>query len=446
MGYGSRAVDLLVSYFQGELTRETLSPAGGVFGGESSVVPSSRKKHKDTADSSDDNGIGSEVIAVKKELPPLLTPIADRPAERLHYLGVSFGLTSQLLSFWARKQFQVCYVRQTANDLTGEHSSIVLRELDCSDLLEDGTPSTNWLAGFVSDYRGRLASLLGFSLRSLEAPLALTLLDPARDITSAANDLQTALLDQQDTEAETMVLDSSNGSTSGKALTAAELLGVHMTYHDLKRLELYSRNMVDHHMVLDIVPLLARLLFQRRLPGMRLSSLQAAVLVAVGLQHRDVDSVALELDLPANQILAFFNKTVRKIAAFLRALVEQHAAKSLVSTDKLLRIEKRSRDMISSAVTLQADQQADAEQFRELQEAKKKLLLSNKDISQHQLLDVVEEDLVKEAGKHGLQQLEKGIISIPKAANKPDNNNNNNNFETNNKQGKNKKRKMKETN
>ena len=34
MGYGSRAVDLLISYFAGELTVRTLEPNSGVFGGE----------------------------------------------------------------------------------------------------------------------------------------------------------------------------------------------------------------------------------------------------------------------------------------------------------------------------------------------------------------------------------------------------------------------------
>ena len=91
-------------------------------------------------------------------------------------------------------------------------------------------------------------------------------------------------------------------------LTAKELITVHLSHHDLKRLELYARNMVDHHMIGDILPTLARLLFLGRLRGMRLSYLQVAILLATGLQHRDVDAIAVELELPVNQVLAFFNK------------------------------------------------------------------------------------------------------------------------------------------
>ena len=38
-----------------------------------------------------------EVVSPRKNLPPLLLKLSERPAERLDYLGVSYGLTSQLL-------------------------------------------------------------------------------------------------------------------------------------------------------------------------------------------------------------------------------------------------------------------------------------------------------------------------------------------------------------
>ena len=38
-----------------------------------------------------------------------------------------------------------------------------------------------------------------------------------------------------------------------------------------------------------------------------------AVLLALGLQHKGVDALTKELDLPATQVLALFNKTIRKL-------------------------------------------------------------------------------------------------------------------------------------
>jgi len=47
-------------------------------------------------------------------------------------------------------------------------------------------------------------------------------------------------------------------------LTKAEL-DLFLTPHDLNRLEKYAQNMVDYHMVMDLMPTLARLYFTRRL-------------------------------------------------------------------------------------------------------------------------------------------------------------------------------------
>ena len=53
-------------------------------------------------------------------LPPLLTHLADRPPEQLQWLGVSFGLTQSLHSFWRRSGFSTLYLRQAPSDVTGE--------------------------------------------------------------------------------------------------------------------------------------------------------------------------------------------------------------------------------------------------------------------------------------------------------------------------------------
>ena len=71
------------------------------------------------------------------------------------------------------------------------------------------------------------------------------------------------------------------GVYGASKLSANELITVHFSHHDLKRIELYARNMVDHHMIADTLSTLARLLFLGRLPDVRLSNLQVAVLIAI---------------------------------------------------------------------------------------------------------------------------------------------------------------------
>ena len=84
------------------------------------------------------SGLTSEKLKPRKKLPPLLQDLQSRKAERLHWLGTSFGLTEPLFNFWRKGDFLPVYVRQTANDTTGEHSTVMVRALNCDDLPEVG--------------------------------------------------------------------------------------------------------------------------------------------------------------------------------------------------------------------------------------------------------------------------------------------------------------------
>ncbi len=47
----------------------------------------------------------------------------------MDYIGVAFGLTLQLYNFWKKSGFEPVYLRQTRNDITGEHSCIMIQPL-----------------------------------------------------------------------------------------------------------------------------------------------------------------------------------------------------------------------------------------------------------------------------------------------------------------------------
>ena len=60
---------------------------------------------------------------------PILQKLTERAPIPIHYIGTSFGVTKELLNFWRKNKFESVYVRQTANDLTGEHSCLMIRPL-----------------------------------------------------------------------------------------------------------------------------------------------------------------------------------------------------------------------------------------------------------------------------------------------------------------------------
>lgn len=45
--------------------------------------------------------------------------------------------------------------------------------------------------------------------------------------------------------------------------------------YDIKRLEMYSCNLVDYHLIIDLIPTLARLYFLKRIRDIQLSAAQA---------------------------------------------------------------------------------------------------------------------------------------------------------------------------
>ncbi|CAG0888846.1 unnamed protein product, partial [Darwinula stevensoni] len=141
MGYGTRALELLTKYYEG-------------------LIPSLNENQEE-----------NKAKRPKKNLPPLLLKLSERPPERLDYLGVSYGLTSQLIKFWKRSQYVPVYLRQTANELTGEHSCIMLKALG-------GEESSHcpWLTAFYHDFQRRIISLLSFSFRDFHPKLGLALL------------------------------------------------------------------------------------------------------------------------------------------------------------------------------------------------------------------------------------------------------------------------------
>ncbi|RMX60078.1 hypothetical protein pdam_00004498 [Pocillopora damicornis] len=273
MGYGRRAMNLLIQYYEGK-------------------IPSLAEERKEdgqisTLTGDEDVGLLQEVITPRSNLPPLLLKLSERPAEQLDYLGVSYGLTTQLLRFWKKSDFGPVYLRQTPNDLTGEHSCIMLRRL--SDREENS--DDNWLQAYMTDFRRRFLSLLSYQFRNFRPSLALSILN-----------------------------NKSYKGIKGSGLTKGELEAVLTTY-DIKRLELYSRNMVDYHLITDLLPAVSRLFFLQKM-DFDLSAVQSAILLGLGLQHKTIEALEKELELPSSQLLGLFNRTMRKVVQCFSSVLE----------------------------------------------------------------------------------------------------------------------------
>ena len=59
-----------------------------------------------------------------------------------------------------------------------------------------------------------------------------------------------------------------------------------------------------------------------------------AILVGLGLQHKSVDSLVKDLDLPATQILALFNRIIRKVVQEFTEIQERQVESQMVVPEK----------------------------------------------------------------------------------------------------------------
>ena len=147
MGYGSRALELLRQYYQFYIPSLEVEDTEN----ENSALTQVTQVQDSEVD------LLEEMIEPKSSLPPLLLKLSERRPEHLDYLGVSYGVTEPLLKFWKRAKFIPVYLRQTTNEITGEHSCIMLSSLQ-------DTPA-DWLKAYWVDFRRRFVTLLSSSFR-----------------------------------------------------------------------------------------------------------------------------------------------------------------------------------------------------------------------------------------------------------------------------------------
>ena len=295
MGYGSQALRLLIDYYEGKFANLS----------ETDNTAETEEMVRVTDAELESSNLLSDNVKVRdiNTMPPLFSKLSERRPQTLDYLGVSYGLTPPLHKFWKRASFAPVYLRQTPNELTGEHSCVMLR------VLANNSPNDNtaWLGAFARDFHKRFLALLAYQFRAFPSVLALSINESA----NAGMKLDDAM-------------------TPVVQLLTKEELDTMFSPFDLKRLESYANNMLDYHVVIDLVPLVAVLYFTGRMRGkVSLTGVQAAVLLAVGLQKKEVEVVERELGVPLSQLLAMFVKVVRKVAGFFGGLVKEKVVEGM---------------------------------------------------------------------------------------------------------------------
>ena len=110
------------------------------------------------------------------------------------------------------------------------------------------------------------------------------------------------------------------------------------------------------------------------------SHVQAAMLVAMGLQHKTLDEIAGELELPASQAMALFNKLMRKFNTFLRTLKEDAVAEEIPG---LARLHEQAQRFVPQDVSVEEELEDGAETAKAALREQQAKLMEGIDMSQY---------------------------------------------------------------
>ncbi|CCH60546.1 hypothetical protein TBLA_0D00360 [Henningerozyma blattae CBS 6284] len=341
MGYGSRAIELLRDYFEGKFTDMS-----------EETKPKDFSLQRIDDKTLDKTNLLKDDIKLRdaKTLPPLLLKLSEQPPNFLHYLGVSFGLTQPLHKFWRNNKFVPVYLRQTANDLTGEHTCVMLNVLEGRE--------NKWLIEFSNDFHKRLLQLLSYDFKKFTSIQALSVIESSKKLEDESN--------------------------KPKELTRSQLDDIFSPF-DMKRLDSYANNLLDYHVIVDLLPALSLIYFSDKMGNsVKLSSVQSAILLAIGLQRKNIDDIAKELNLPVNQTIAMFAKTMRKFSTYLRSVLSKsyEAAMPILKDEKVAEMDGDEQKIYNATETMNKieDELEDAgtEAIKAMREKQKELINSLK--------------------------------------------------------------------
>ncbi|KAL0424444.1 UNVERIFIED_CONTAM: RNA cytidine acetyltransferase 1 [Sesamum radiatum] len=232
LGYGSAAVELLTRYFEGQLTQIS----------ELDVEDLPENPDVRVIEAAEKASLLEENIKPRTDLPPLLVPIRERKPEKLHYLGVSFGLTLDLFRFWRKHNFAPFFISPIPSSVTGEHTCMILKPLNNDDIESSGSEQL----GFFSHFYQVFWTQRSISQMWIPSP-------------SSIEYLKFVIENQVSDDA---------------------------MYH----FEAYANNLDDYQMTEEFVNDLAIAYFREKIL-VTLSYAQASVLLCVGLQKKDISSI-----------------------------------------------------------------------------------------------------------------------------------------------------------
>ncbi|KAI5192374.1 N-acetyltransferase 10 [Nematocida minor] len=182
---------------------------------------------------------------------------------KVDYIGVSFGVTQKLLDFWLRLEMKPVYLKHTLCKTTGEHSLITMRPLS--------DRAAEKIEKYRKEFTERFLELLPGCFSAVPTVIALQVVTPNQ-------------------------------------------AGVKVfTEEQVRRMQQFARCNLDLRIVIDLIPMIAKEVLKTK--KQIISSTQKIILLAVGLQHKTLESVSSELKLQPSQVKMLIAKALSSLSS-----------------------------------------------------------------------------------------------------------------------------------
>jgi tRNA(Met) C34 N-acetyltransferase TmcA len=123
---------------------------------------------------------------------------------------------------------------------------------------------------------------MSYEFRNMEINLCSGILDPSSFTSEIAASNNNNPLNDFEIEAE-QGNEEDNLNNNLKFILTPSVLEYFIDLYDLKRIQAYTNNISDYHLIMDLIPILSKLFFEGKFKNMRMSYSQCSILIGLGL-------------------------------------------------------------------------------------------------------------------------------------------------------------------
>jgi N-acetyltransferase 10 len=251
MGYGSKLLKNLIWFFQNIFKKN-------LFGDQKNI---SNNKNE---------------VSIFKDISPMLISLENRKPPFLDYIGVSFGLTSQLFYFWKKNGFKVVFISIDKNKTTGENVCVMVYPI-----IKEKCTSLNWIKNYQIDFFCKFLNRLSWKFNKFSSIL----------IFSIIQNIHFQYYNQ-----------NMNQKTIKKFFSNTDV------YKILFFIENFS---LEYKIISELFPIIVKILIWSGDINSFLSS-EILLLISVGLQYKTPHDLIIEFNYKTEDILSTSKEILKK--------------------------------------------------------------------------------------------------------------------------------------